>query len=450
VSSLATIAAIATAPGESALAVIRISGPGAFSIARGLGALGHEVRTHVARVRTLKVGTDLLDQALVLPFAGPRSFTGEDVVELHVHGGRVTPQRVLDAVFAGGALPAEPGEFSRRALINGKLDLVQVEAIADVIHARSVSAQRLAQAHLAGSLSAEIDRLKAALFLVVTLVEAAIDFSSEEHVYSISAEEIIEGVQPVVTGVERLLSTYDAGRLRQEGVTVALIGRPNAGKSSLLNRFLREDRAIVTEIAGTTRDTIQETIALHGVHYHLIDTAGLRESSDAVEALGVERSKRALESCDIALVVVAADDEAGPAELIELADKRPTGVVVNKVDLDCDPSWAGALDCRVACVSLTAGTGLEALEPLLEGLAQDAGLGAPAETMLLTRERHRELLRSVRDDLARAIDAAEMDVGHELVAFDLRAGLQGLGGLTGSITDDDILNRIFGDFCVGK
>ncbi len=449
-SSLATIAAIATAPGEGALAVIRISGPAAFSIARGLGALGSKVRSHVARVRSLRVGGDLLDQALVLPFAGPKSFTGEDVVELHVHGGRVTPQRVMDAILAAGGVPAEPGEFSRRALLNGKLDLVQVEAIADVIHARSEAAQRLAQSHLAGSLSVAIDSLKAQLFRVVTLVEAAIDFSLEEHVYSISAEQIVDGVRPVVDGVEELLATYDAGRLRQDGVTVALIGRPNAGKSSLLNRFLREDRAIVTEIAGTTRDTIRETISLNGVHYHLTDTAGLRESDDAVEALGVERSRKALEACDIALIVVAANDDDGPRELLELAGGRPSGVVLNKVDVEAAPVWAEGLEVKMCPVSLTEGIGLEGLEPLLESLAQDAGLGAPAETMLLTRERHREILRTVRDDLRRAIEAAEVDVGHELVAFDLRAGLQGLGGLTGAITDDDILNRIFGDFCVGK
>ena len=447
---IGTVAALATASGEGALAVIRISGAGAFDIARAIGALGATVVSHRATLRALSYRGERLDQALVLPFEGPRSFTGEDVVELHVHGGRVTQERVLAAVFALGASPAEPGEFSRRALLNGKLDLVQVEAIADVIHAQSEAAHRLAQAHLAGNLSSAIDGLKASLFEVVTLVEAAIDFSLEEHVYSISAEEIVAGVAPVLAGVRELLASYNAGRLRTDGVRVAIVGRPNAGKSSLLNALLKEDRAIVTEVAGTTRDTIRESIAIDGVHYHLTDTAGIREAVDRVESLGVERSRAALAECDVALVVAAADDEQGVEELLALANAKPVGVVVNKIDRNATPSWLGELSEPHVCVSALHGNGLDEVEPFLSQLARAAGLGPSSETTLLTRARHRSALGTVAEDLERAIEAAKAGLGHELLAFDLRAGLAHLGALTGAITDDDILNRIFGDFCVGK
>lgn len=443
-----TVAALATASGEGALAVIRISGPEAFAIGRALGAVDASVRSHRALVRRLTHDGELLDQAVVLPFRGPRSFTGEDVLELHVHGGRITAESVQRAVFALGASPAEPGEFSRRALLNGKLDLVQVEAIADVIHAQSESAQRLAQSHLAGTLSEAINELKDALFELVTLVEASIDFALEEHVYSITADEIATGLEPIAARLDRLLGSYADGRLRQDGVTVALIGRPNAGKSSLLNAVLGEDRAIVTDVPGTTRDTIRETIAIDGVQFHLVDTAGLRKATDRVESLGVERTKVALETCDIAVVVVAATDRHGPDALISMASDRPCGVLVNKIDLG-EPEWP-VPPLSTLRVSALHGDGISHVEGFLNGLAKRAGLGASTETALLTRERHRATLATAGEDLERAREAAEMGLGHELIAVDLRSALDHLGTLTGAITDDDILNRIFGDFCVGK
>lgn len=445
---VSTVAALATAAGEGAIAVIRISGPRAFDIGRALGALNGEVRSHHALVRRLSHDGDILDQSVILPFAGPKSFTGEDVLELHVHGGRVTAERVISAVFALGAEPAEPGEFSRRALLNGKLDLVQVEAIADVIHARSESAHRLAQSHLAGTLSNAVNAVKEALFELVTLVEAAIDFSLEEHVYSISSSQIAERIDPALEQLHGILSSYAHGRLRQDGVTVALVGRPNAGKSSLLNVLLGEERAIVTDIPGTTRDTIRETIAIDGVHYHLVDTAGLRDTADHVESLGVERTRAALETCDVALLVVAATDRGGPSELLSVVEGRPCGILANKVDL-ARPEWP-EVGVPVLHVSATRGDGLNEIEGFLEGLARRAGLGPSTETVLLTRERHRRTLEAAAADLDRAKDAALGEFGHELVAVDLRSALDHVGALTGAITDDDILNRIFGDFCVGK
>lgn len=458
-----TIAALATPWGAGALAVIRISGPGALSIVRGLGGLpSTEVESHRALLRTLRTPDgDPLDQALVLPFVGPRSFTGEDVVELHCHGGEVTVRRVLDALHRAGARAAEPGEFSRRALLNGKLDVVQVEAIADVVHAESEAAQRLAQAHLAGRLSAEIDRLKAALVELVVLVEAAIDFSLEEHVFTIGPAEIADRLAPVASGVAALLETYDAGRLCRDGVRVAIVGPPNAGKSTLLNRLLRHERAIVTEVPGTTRDTIEESVAVGGVRYHLVDTAGIRDTADRVEQLGVERSRRALEASDVALFVA---DASAPEPALEtlsalsVLGSRPWALVLNKTDLApaavLKESFTRLTSLRAPSMVVETSLGLtaevSAIEAALSALATSAGLRPGSESVLLSRARHRDLLEDARGALTAATEAASIGLGHELIATDLRSALHALGSLTGAVTSDDVLAKIFGEFCIGK
>lgn len=392
----------------------------------------------------------MLDQALVLPFLAPASFTGEDVVELHCHGGRVTLRRVLDACLAEGAEPAEPGEFSRRAMLNGKLDLVQVEAIADIIHAESEAAQRLAQSHLAGRLSGAIDEAKEALAELVTLVEAAIDFSLEEHVYSISAEAIVERLAAPLATIRALLATYDAGRMQAEGVRVAIVGLPNAGKSTLLNHLLGEERAIVTDVAGTTRDTIEEAITVNGVRYVLVDTAGVRETSDTVEAIGVDRARAAAYVAD---VLVWVEDASAPPTTLEVllgrSPRQPVVHVRNKADLVGAAGRASASAPHLA-VSLTTGFGVEQLEPALVAAAEAAGLAPRSESVLLSRARHRALLEQALASLERAEEAAGSELGHELVALDLRGGLDALGDLTGAVTSDAVLNRIFGDFCIGK
>ncbi len=457
-----TIAAIATPTGAGAIGVIRLSGPRAFEVCSRLAALPDPVPSHHALLRTLRRDGDVLDQALVLPFVGPHSFTGEDVVELHCHGGTVTLRRVLDAVLAEGCRPAEPGEFSRRALLNGKLDLVQVEAIADVIHAESEAAHRLAQSHLAGRLSEQINDAKAGLFELMTLVEAAIDFSLEEHVYTISGPQIMERLDPILAGLESLLATYDAGRLRHDGVKVAIVGRPNAGKSTLLNLLLGEERAIVTDIPGTTRDTIEESVELGGVRFHLIDTAGLRETTDTVEALGVERTRRAAEAADVVVWVVDAtlDAEAwgalhvgSGADVDSGARRQPVLLLRNKVDLlPASPAEFTGPEgvTETLSVSLAAGAGAEAITAALQRAAVAAGLEPGTESVLLSRARHRDLLEESVSSLQRARGAAECDLGHELIAFDLSAGMGSLGALTGAVTSDDVLARIFGDFCIGK
>lgn len=447
-----TIAAIATPSGEGAIGVIRLSGPQAVAIVRQLASLPAAVESHRALLRTLRREGDVLDQALVLPFLAPASFTGEDVVELHCHGGRVTLGRVLDACLAAGAVPAEPGEFSRRAMLNGKLDLVQVEAIADIIHAESEAAHRLAQSHLAGRLSQAIDDAKESLAELVTLVEAAIDFSLEEHVYSISASSIVERLARPLGVIRALLATYDAGRMQADGVRVAIVGRPNAGKSTLLNHLLGEERAIVTDVAGTTRDTIEESITLNGVRYVLVDTAGVRDTSDTVEAIGVDRARSAARSADVLVWVEDAATERGSLEeLLGGTPPQPVVHVRNKVDLAPHTVDAPAPPSPFRLdMSLKTGAGVDGIESALQGAAEAAGLAPRSESVLLSRARHRSLLEQALEALERAEGAAASELGHELVALDLRGGLDALGELTGAVTSDAVLNRIFGDFCIGK
>lgn len=454
----ATIAAIATPSGTGALGVIRISGPESETILAALtpgATLPHPRR---AALRTLRdTSGEPLDEALVLHFPAPRSFTGEAVVELHCHGGRITLQRVLDAVLAAGARPADPGAFSRRALHNGRLDLLQVEAIAEMIHASSEAAQRQAVAHLQGRLSAALAPLRESLVALMVSVEAAIDFSLEEHVYSITGAEIAARCAPIAAGLRALLGTWDAGRLLREGVGVAIVGRPNAGKSSLLNHLLGEERALVTAVAGTTRDWIEETLRTGGLAFRLVDTAGLRATEDQVEALGIARARERAAAADVLLAVAEAGDTEAAAELATLAGDRPWALLWNKADLRPAPQGQGW--CPAACapplrtieLSLRTGAGCEALPPTLLALAAAAGLdGAEEGEVLLTRARHREAVAAALAALERGSDAAEAGLEHELIAMDLREALDHVASLTGAVTTDELLARIFDGFCIGK
>ncbi len=445
-----TIAAIATALGEAAIGVVRVSGSRAWAIARSLApSLPATPQGHRAWVRRLRHRGVVLDEAVILAFVAPRSFTGEDVVELQCHGGAATLRVVLGAVVELGARVAEPGEMSRRALLNGRLDLVQVEAIADVIHARGEAARLLAQAHLAGSLSGVLAELSEALVSVLMLVEATIDFSSEEHVYALAGEDVAARLDPILAEVGRLLGTWDAGRLRHDGVAVAIAGSPNAGKSSLLNRLLGTDRAIVSEIAGTTRDTVEDSLLIGGIEFRIVDTAGLRETSDRIEALGIERTRAAIARADIVIWVVGTDD-GGLDEAASISHHTPVGILWNKLDVREPPAAPPAWASESLAVSLTRGDGCDQLLPWLECLATHAGLRLDEDTQLITRARHREALTDALAALSRAREAAAAGVEPDCYALDLREAVDALGRLTGAVTSDEILNRIFAGFCIGK
>lgn len=454
-----TIAAIATPPGRGGVGIVRISGPDAARILRALvPAWPDTFESHKLRLsRIVDARGDVLDESLAVVMNGPNSYTGEDVVELQCHGGPVILRRVLDASLEAGARMAAPGEFTQRAFLNGRLDLTQAEAVADLIEANSESAHRLAMEHLQGRLGAAISRHLEGLVEAMVLIESAIDFSHEEHVYAIEYDAIRERLDAVAVDLRALIARFDQGRRQREGVRVVVAGPTNAGKSTLFNALYGDDRAIVTDIAGTTRDFLEEELLLQGVAVRLIDTAGLRATDDRVEAIGIERSREWASRADIVLWVI---DRSAPltqtlrAELAEASEQsRPQIIVLNKCDLDDalsaeDRALVGEFESVIeTSLGAMAPQGQRALEELLGARALELTQG---EGVLLSRARH---LASVRGGLAaidRALEAISMQVEHELLAIDVREAIDELGEIVGRVTTDDILNKIFGEFCIGK
>lgn len=438
-----TIAAIATAPGTGAIAVIRISGPEALRVVHQCtsGKVLHPRMATLVRVRDARGG--VIDECVATYFAGPASFTGEDTVELSCHGGILVTRRVLERVLACGARPAEPGEFSRRAFENGKLDLTQAEAVMDIISAGSDLALRAAQNQLQGAIGNQVAAAADILINVAAHVEAYIDFP-EEDIAPDTTESLLCQLDEVRSILQRLLATADEGRLLREGIRTAIIGAPNVGKSSLLNMLLGYERAIVSSTAGTTRDTIEESVALGGLKLRLIDTAGLHESADAIERAGMERSRRAGAEADLILEVA---DITAPRALLELP---PTGahrlLLLNKCDLPAHPDWTGEANAlRLSCAE---GTGREALEQAVERLfLHDSG---ERDNLAAINTRHRYALQQALDNLAAARAALQAGESPEWVDVDLRAALDALGAITGRIDTDDILTRVFSTFCLGK
>lgn len=431
-----TIAAIATPPGRGAIGIVRVSGARAPDIARRL--LG---RVPQPRVATLVAARDacggLLDEGLALYFPAPHSYTGEPGFEFHGHGGPTVLQSVLSACLDGGARLAEPGEFTRRAFLNGKLDLAQAEGVADLIDAASREAARSALRSLQGEFSAAVDALVAQLVELRALTEAILDFPDEE-VEMLHFDDALARLARVRAALADVLAKSRQGSLLRTGIHVVLAGRPNVGKSSLLNRLAGEERAIVTPIAGTTRDALREPIQIEGVPLVIIDTAGLRPSSDPVERLGIERTQRELERADIVIVIFEAGEAHAPLEEV------PAGTalieVYNKIDLApgfVPPAGAVAVSAKI-------GAGIDALR---HAILQAAGWSATGETAFLARERHLRALQGA----AAHLEAASREPQHwELFAEELRLAQTALAGITGEFTADDLLGEIFGRFCIGK
>ena len=431
-----TIAAIATPPGRSAIGIVRVSGARAAEIARQL--LG---RVPQPRVATLVAARDargeLLDEGLALYFPAPHSYTGEPGFEFHGHGGPTVLQSVLSACLDAGARLADPGEFTRRAFLNGKLDLAQAEGVADLIDAASREAARSALRSLQGEFSAAVDALVAQLVELRALTEAILDFPDEE-VETLHFDDALERLARVRAALAEVLAKSRQGSLLRTGIHVVLAGRPNVGKSSLLNRLAGEERAIVTPIAGTTRDALRESIQIEGVPLVIIDTAGLRPSSDPVERLGIERTQRELERADIVIVIFEAGEAHAPLEEV------PAGTalieVYNKIDL------APGFVAPTAAVAVSAKTGA-GMEALKRAILRAAGWGATGETVFLARERH---LRALQRAAAHLEAASREPQRWELFAEELRLAQTALAGITGEFTADDLLGEIFSRFCIGK
>ncbi|RAL21231.1 tRNA uridine-5-carboxymethylaminomethyl(34) synthesis GTPase MnmE [Lujinxingia litoralis] len=454
-----TIAAIATPAGSGGVGIVRVSGGRAEDVLRGLVPdWPREHPSHLLRLSHLYNGEgELIDEALAVIMRGPRSYTGEDVVELQCHGGPIILRRVLDRALELGARIAEPGEFTQRAFLNGRLDLTQAEAVADLVNATTETAHRLALEHLQGSLGNAIGAIVEHLTVAAVLIEAAIDFSHEEHVYQIERDEIGRRIDEASAELQALRAKFDQGRRQREGIRVVILGVTNAGKSTLFNALHGTERAIVTDIEGTTRDFLEEEIHLGGAALRLIDTAGLRETEDRVEAIGIQRSRELGEQADLVLRVIDRSRPLRPDERQALERDRerarPVVLILNKIDLpdgrtDEDRVLCERFEHRVACaLGAAVPQGIDALIATLAALAEGLTRG---EGVLLSRARHLQGVVGALEALGRARQALDMEMEHELIAIDLREALDALGDITGKVRTDDILQRIFSEFCVGK
>jgi tRNA modification GTPase len=437
------IAAIATAPGRGGIGVVRISGPDMSGFMQGLlGRILMPRHAHLARF--LGATGEVLDEGIALWFPAPHSFTGEHVLELQGHGGPFVLQGVLERCLELGARLAQPGEFSRRAFLNGKLDLAQAEAIADLIDAGSRQAARSALRALEGAFSEQVNRLKDGLVQLRMLVEATLDFP-EEDIDFLRQADAWGRMEVLAHQLESVLATTRQGVLLRDGLSVVLIGQPNVGKSSLLNQLAGSDVAIVTDVAGTTRDTLREAIQIQGVPLHVVDTAGLRETDDEVERMGIQRTWAAVEKADVALLLIDAQHGVGAAEtaILERLPRIPVLTLHNKID-QTGESPRVSEDGQALWLSAKSGTGLDLLRHRLLELA---GWQQRGEGVFTARARHLDALGRAGQHLeaARAVGTQL-----EFLAEELRLAHEALGEITGEFTADDLLGVIFSQFCIGK
>ncbi|MCL6547418.1 MAG: tRNA uridine-5-carboxymethylaminomethyl(34) synthesis GTPase MnmE [Alicyclobacillus sp.] len=456
-----TIAAIATALGEASVGIVRVSGPAAKAVAAGVFRTPSGRRLSLSGGRAFHYGfvidpaTQLrVDEGLLLWMPGPKSYTAEDIAELHVHGGIRSVQMTLDAVLQAGARLAEPGEFTKRAFLNGRIDLSQAEAVMDLIRAKTDLAARSALNQVTGHFSQMVREMRARLIRLQAHVEVTIDYP-EHDVESVAAEAVSRTGRDLLADIDRLLSSARMGQILREGVTAAIVGRPNVGKSSLLNRLLGRDRAIVTDIPGTTRDVIEEYASVGGIPFRLVDTAGIRETQDVVERIGVEKSRRWLEEGELILVVLAGNEPLQEEDRRLLAETsgRARLVVVNKLDaprvLDGAELERLAAGSEIVWVSAQTGSGLDTLEQKMRASVL-GGTVRTADAEWMTNARQTQELTRARVELEAAVEAAEAGATLDLVAVGLQAAYAALGAAIGEEVGEDLLDAIFSQFCLGK
>jgi tRNA modification GTPase len=454
-----TIAAVATALGEGSIAVVRVSGPAAVETVAGIFRSKTDLRE--AATHTVHYGwiydpdaDRVLDEVLVTVMRGPRSFTAEDVVEVSTHGGMIAVQSVLELILRKGARLAEPGEFTKRAFLNGRIDLSQAEAVIDLIRSKSERAFQIARKQSEGALSRKIAPLRARLLELLAHVEVNIDYP-EHDAPEMTAAEIRQTCGAVLDEVTALLKTAAEGKILREGIVTAIVGRPNAGKSSLLNALARENKAIVTDIPGTTRDIVEETVSLGGIPLRLLDTAGIRETHDVVERIGVERSRSALNEADLILLVLNWNEELHEDEqklLAELKD-RAALVIVNKMDLpgrlaieEIEREYGAG---RTVRMSVKEGVGLDRLEQAVTGIFFSGSIEA-ADLTYVSNARHAAALHRAQASLQDAIRAADEGVPVDLIQIDISASWEALGEIVGDTASESLLDEIFSKFCLGK
>lgn len=451
-----TIAAIATPAGQGGIAVIRVSGRDAFDIVQKIwrGKPLAQCTSHTAHLgKILQEDGSVLDQAVITLFRAPNSFTGEDTVEISVHGSRWIQREALNQLMRCGAKPAGPGEFSQRAFANGRMDLAQTEAVADLIAAESRAAHRLALSQMSGAFSSKLNELREQLIHFGSLLELELDFS-EEDVEFADRTQLINSAKETLAVVQRLALSYKSGRAFKEGVPVAIAGAPNVGKSTLLNRLLDCDKAIVSDIPGTTRDIIEDTREIGGILFRFIDTAGLRDTADTVERIGIERAKDHIERAAVTLWLVD-PTQTLDAQLasITASTESKRFVILTKSDLSGSAVTDKILEalpagCPVLTISARTGSGIDGLKSALVSMATTEH--NPENELIVTNARHYEALTAGAESLQRVIDGLQTGIPTDFVAQDVREALHHLGAVTGAVTTADLLTSIFSHFCIGK
>lgn len=449
-----TIAAVATAPGEAGIGIVRVSGPFSRQLLSNIfvDSRGNHRSSFAARRMYLGYIVDKgvrLDQVLVVYMESPNSYSGEDVVEIHAHGGTLIVKEILKTVLQAGARLAEPGEFTKRAFLNGKLDLAQAEAVIDVIRAKSVAALRQAERHLSGELSERIGSIREMMMPILAQLAASVDYP-EHDIPEMTERSVLQGIEDMLLGIGELLQTSFAGRVMREGLNLVIVGRPNVGKSSLLNALIGQERAIVTEIAGTTRDVIEEFFIVEGIPVRVADTAGLRETDDPVEQIGVRRARKALADADLALVVLDQSSNLHPEDGYVLAETAEHAriIVLNKSDLGSAVWLDDFAKERIIPVSAKTGEGLGLLTTRIRDMVLEGDVRR--ESLMIANARQEQLLREAYQSLDDAKNAIIQGVPLDVAGIDLQAAWDKLGMLLGRTVQEDIIDQIFSRFCLGK
>ena len=455
-----TIAAIATAMSASGIGIIRISGDDSMEIiskvyrSKGGKKQIKEAESHTIHYGFIYDNDTMIDEVLVMIMKGPRSYTGEDTVEIDCHGGVLAMKKVLEAVIHAGARPAEPGEFTKRAFLNGRIDLSQAEAVIDVIQAKNEYALKSSLSQLKGSVLTSIKEIRSSILYHIAYIESALD--DPEHIsldgYS---EKLAQTVEEEKKKIRRLADSFDEGKMIREGIRTVIVGKPNAGKSSLLNLLLGENRAIVTDIAGTTRDILEEYITLHGITLKIVDTAGIRDTEDVVEKIGVKKAKTYARDADLIIYVVDSSTglDENDEEIIELFEGRKVIVLLNKSDLE--PVTTEQIlkekvgEHPVICVSAKDETGFEQLEDTLKNMFLEGSLSFNDE-VCITNMRHKAALMDAKESLKQVTESIAQDMPEDFFSIDLMSAYESLGTIIGEAVDDDLVNEIFSKFCMGK
>lgn len=454
-----TIAAVATAMSSSGIGIIRISGSEAIDIADRIfkskksGKTLEAVPSHTVHYGVIQDGDEVLDEVLAVVMRGPHSYTAEDTVEIDCHGGVLVMKKILETVIKYGARPAEPGEFTKRAFLNGRIDLSQAEAVMDVINAKNDYAVKSSVSQLKGSVSRMVRKLREDILYQLAYIESALD--DPEHI-SLEGygDSLLKTLDPMIKDVEKLVRSADNGKVVSEGIKTVILGKPNAGKSSLMNVLVGKDRAIVTDIAGTTRDTLEEQIRLHGISLNIVDTAGIRETDDVVEQIGVLRARSVADEADLIIYVV---DGSCPLDendemIIELIQGRNTVVILNKTDLEMVISadeLVSKTGHRVIAVSAKEETGIEQLEKTIQEMFYDGNLDFNDE-VLITNVRHKTALQDALNSLRMVKNSVLDEMPEDFLTIDLMDAYEQLGSILGESVEDDLVNEIFSKFCMGK